>query len=106
MTTRANIDRDPYDVYMGRGNLSRDLSESPFANPFIIGSDGNREECIRMFRGNLIRRLRRDKKLRRRFLRLKGKILGCHCKSSQPCHVDVVIELLEGPLGRPKLRVT
>lgn len=38
ITKVVNLYKEPYDVYIGRG--------SPWGNPFVIGKDGDRKECI------------------------------------------------------------
>ena len=42
--------KSPYDIYIGRENKSYGLEASPFANPFIIGKHGTREEVIEKYR--------------------------------------------------------
>jgi len=36
--------KSPYDIYIGRAN--KDLPKSKWANPWVIGRDGTREEVI------------------------------------------------------------
>jgi hypothetical protein len=72
--------KEKYDVYIGR--------PSKWGNPFTIGRDGDREECIRKFRDYV--RGRPD--LIRDVGTLRGKTLGCWCHPL-PCHGDVLVEL-------------
>lgn len=84
MTTKVvNKYKESYDTYIGRG--------SKWGNPFVIGTDGNREQVIAKYKqwitqGN-------GKHLLNDLHELYGKTLGCFCKP-QACHGDVLIELL------------
>lgn len=83
MTKVVNKYRESYDTYIGRG--------SKWGNPFVIGTDGNREQVIAKYKqwitqGN-------GKYLLNDLHELQGKTLGCFCKP-QACHGDVLIELL------------
>jgi hypothetical protein len=64
---------------------------SDWGNPFRIGIDGTRAECIKKYREYINGRKDQFHKL----YKLKGKALACHCKP-QACHGDVLVELLEG----------
>jgi len=74
--------KERHDVYIGR--------PSKWANPFVIGVDGTREEVIEKYRDWV----RRQPHLMAALPELKGKVLGCWCHP-QGCHGDVLIELLE-----------
>ena len=74
---------------------------SKWGNPFVIGTDGKREECIAQYRrfvaGNAATE-REDVLASRRFVAehigdLKGKNLACWCPMDGPCHADVLLEL-------------
>lgn len=73
--------RTPHDVYIGR--------PSKWGNPFIVGRDGARGECVELYREwiktqpELIAAAKRE---------LKGKVLGCWC-APQACHGDVLAEI-------------
>lgn len=82
--------REPYDVYIGRAVPRLGLSQSKWANPFRIGKDGTREECIAKYREYLLSR----PDLLEDLEELRGKVLGCWCKPA-PCHGDVLVEFLE-----------
>jgi hypothetical protein len=69
-------------VYIGRPTI--------FSNPFKIGKDGNRKECINKYREYI--KGRQD--LLYRLYELKGKALACWCKP-KPCHGDILVELIE-----------
>ena len=83
MTKVVNKYKESYDTYIGRG--------SKWGNPFVIGTDGNREQVISKYKqwitqGN-------GKYLLSDLHELQGKTLGCFCKP-QACHGDVLVELL------------
>lgn len=78
----VNIVHSPYDVYIGR--------PSKWGNPFVIGVDGSRNECIAKFR----RYITTDSELLSCIMELDGKILGCHCHPL-PCHGDVLVDMVE-----------
>ena len=75
----------PNTVYVGR--------PTKWGNPFRLGIDGNREECINQY----------EKMLRERTLvnneywlePLRGKDLACWCPLDKACHADVLLKLLE-----------
>lgn len=82
MTKVVNKYREAYDTYIGRG--------SKWGNPFVIGTDGNREQVIAKYKqwiteGN-------GKHLLSDLHELQGKTLGCFCKP-QACHGDVLVDL-------------
>ena len=66
-------------VYIGRG--------SKWGNPFVVGRDGTRDECIYHYERYL-----RAKGLHRQVYELRGKDLVCFC-SPEPCHGDILIKL-------------
>lgn len=67
--------KEPYDVYIGRAFYG--LPQSPFANPFIIGKDGDRDTVCDKFEQYCLERPELIKKIKEE---LKGKVLGCWCK--------------------------
>ena len=75
--------KEPFDIYIGRF--------SKWGNPFRIGKDGSLEDIIQKSRdwilvnSNLMGQLP---------LELKGKTLGCWCKTNA-CHGDVLSELAD-----------
>lgn len=90
----VDIRNSKYDVYIGRYNKYYNLPESKWANKYIIGKDGTREECIAKYKVDL----QKNKSLLEDLYELDNKILGCWCKSENstiPCHGDVLIELCE-----------
>lgn len=69
----------PGSVYIGRG--------SKWGNPYVIGSDGTREEVIQKYRDNMSLDLEMDAAVE-----LRGKDLVCFCSPS-PCHGDILLEI-------------
>lgn len=84
ITKVVNVDKNEnHDIYIGRG--------SDWGNPYALGFDGDRDEVIRKYQYDFERGfLKRSKE---DALRLKGKILGCHCKPAA-CHGDVLANYL------------
>ena len=84
ITQVVNIDKgDKHDVYIGRG--------STWGNPYAIGFDGDRDEVIRKYKYDFDKGYLKFTK--GDVLKLKGKVLGCHCKPAA-CHGDVISEYL------------
>lgn len=62
-----------------------------WGNPFIVGKDGTRKEVVELFRRYAQWRLT----IQPQWLApLRGKTLKCCC-APQPCHGDVIVEILE-----------
>ena len=84
MTTKVvNCNNNSYEVYIGRG--------TPYGNPFKIGIDGNRTQCIQKYKQYVLNNPELIKKI---ITELKNKTLGCHCKPKD-CHGDVIVEIIE-----------
>ncbi len=75
-----------------------------WGNPFVIGKDGTREDCIALYRrfvaGNAATK-RPDVLASRQFVaghihELKGRNLACWCPLDGPCHADILLELANG----------
>lgn len=73
--------KEAYDVYIGR--------PSKWGNPFEVGIDGTRSECIAKYR----EWIKKQPELMASLPELSGKVLGCWCKPSA-CHGDVLVELV------------
>ena len=91
MTKVVNLKHAKYDQYIGRAGHGHD---GYFGNPFGVGIDGNREECIQKYREYFHRKLLVDNTFAKRIHELKDKTLGCFCKP-KPCHGDVIAEYLD-----------
>lgn len=82
-TTRVVHHRnEPYDILITR--------DTEWGNPFVIGIDGTRTECIEKYEDYLLH----NEKLLSKIMDLDGKILGCWCKP-RTCHGDVIVETIE-----------
>lgn len=88
-TSVCHVKSKAYDVYIGRAMPG--FAASAFANPFKVGRDGTRHECIERYRAYLLGR----PDLMAQLESLRGKRLACWC-SPRACHGDVLVELLEG----------
>jgi Domain of unknown function (DUF4326) len=72
-----------------------------WGNPFVIGNDGTRAECIELYRrfvaGN--EATKRKEVLAARELvavgarELRGKNLACWCPMDEPCHADILLKI-------------
>ncbi len=85
ITKVVNIDKGgKHDIYIGRG--------SPWGNPYAIGFEGDeRDDVIRKYKYDFDRGFLKSSK--EDALKLKGRVLGCHCKP-MACHGDVIAEYL------------
>lgn len=61
-------------VYIGRG--------SPYGNPFVVGIDGDRFQCVDLFETYVLPTLD--------LTALRGKDLVCYC-APKKCHGDVLL---------------
>lgn len=92
-------------VYIGRRNKSWKLLGSVWANPFKVSDYKNPEQCLADYRNRFEGLLdlpgseyeRQRTQWRNELKKLKGKILVCWCKNKgdEPCHGDVLVELIE-----------
>jgi hypothetical protein len=72
--------RERHHVYVGR--------PSKWGNPFVVGRDGTREECIALYERWLLANV----ELMAALPQLRGKVLGCWC-TPRACHGDVLVRL-------------
>lgn len=86
-TTVCHVKSQLFDVYIGREMPG--LTASVFANPYKVGRDGTRQECIDKYRQYVLGR----PNLLKRLPELRGKRLACWCHP-RACHGDVLVELL------------
>ena len=84
-------ENNPDHVYIGRANKNYGLAGSKWANPFIVGEDGTREQVIQAFR----EWIKHQPELMNALEELRGKILFCYC-CPKACHGHVLVEMLEG----------
>ena len=85
-TSVVHCRRSLYDVYIGR--------PSKWGNPFTIGSDGTRENVIRLYEEYV----KSKPDLMGALHELRGKVLGCWC-SPKACHGDVLARLADQTEG-------
>ena len=90
-TRVVNLYKEPYDTYIGR---PRKGEESIWHNPFIVGKDGERGECVKLYEPYIREKLERGEIPLKELKKLKGKRLGCFCKP-QDCHGDVLVKLVK-----------
>ena len=76
-------------VYIGRGNATRGLPHSPFANPFKMNTEADRIGVVQNYRDWLWQQLQAGKILEADLLALQGKNLVCYC-APKACHGDVL----------------
>jgi hypothetical protein len=67
--------------------------DSMWANPYKINADNDRETVIELYE-KYLRNLLKNEKILKKFLKLKGKTLGCWCKP-EACHGDIILKLLK-----------
>jgi hypothetical protein len=91
MPTRiVNLNKEPYDIYIGRG--------SKWGCPYTIIKDrptlakeivNSKEEALSKYKEYVLN----TPELMESLDELDGKVLGCFCKP-EPCHGDVLLELI------------
>ena len=88
---------DSNNAYIGRRGIvfidgvRYPLKDSPFANPYKITKNLDRNDVIKMYRNYIVEKIISGEV---DIKHLSGKNLGCWCKP-ESCHGDVLIELLE-----------
>jgi Domain of unknown function (DUF4326) len=88
------------------GNAVNVARPGPWGNPFVIGRDGTREECVALYAVLLAGQVcetaaapvAQQRKVQAHvaahIARLRGKDLACWCRpDGRPCHADVLIRL-------------
>lgn len=89
-TRVVNLYKEPYDIYIGR---PRKGEESIWHNPFVVGVDGERGECVKLYEPYIRTKLESGEIPLSELKKLKGMRLGCFCKP-QDCHGDVLVKLI------------
>ena len=91
-TTVVHVnDPDGFDEYIGRPMPRHRLKASVFANPYVIGRDGDRDAVIARYREYL----RQCPELVEKAKALRGKRLGCWC-APNACHGDILAAIADG----------
>lgn len=87
----VHVRRAPYDVYIGR--RCAEFPASPWGNPYRVGRDGDGPTVLRLYREHVLSR----PDLVAALESLRGQVLGCWCRKrwDEPCHGDVLVQLLE-----------
>lgn len=77
---------------------------TPWGNPFIVGKHGTRERCVELYRylmggylclcGNAAEQERARNYVGNNRELLRGKNLACWCPPNQPCHADILLEIV------------
>lgn len=84
-------------TYIGRAGKGQD---GYFGNPHPIGYCNkclkmhDRNQCVKAYKEDFLKRIDEDPEFKRRILELKGHILLCFC-APQLCHGHVIAEWLE-----------
>lgn len=89
-------------IYIGRKNKTYKVNESILHNPFVIGKDGNREECLVKFRKYLWEKYKEKGDVYKELIRIvnilvlekKDIDLVCWCFPEE-CHGNVIKKCLE-----------
>ena len=90
MVTVVNLRSSAFDVYIGRAGHGQD---GRFGNPFVVGRDGVRGECVEKFRAWFHGPSKQAYEMRVRAITEipRDAKLGCFCKPNA-CHGDVIAE--------------
>ncbi|MDN8078664.1 DUF4326 domain-containing protein [Burkholderia multivorans] len=95
ITRVVHVKEAPFDVYIGR-QMGADFPHSKWHNPFKVDSTRLREQAVEEFHAHLAE----NEELLADVYLLKGKTLGCWCKSRDNvhnlCHGDVLAARADG----------
>lgn len=83
--------KHPDFVWCARANRFDRLPASKWANPYVIGKDGTREEVLALYRAYITD----NAELMAALPELLNKTLVCWC-APEACHCDILKELAEG----------
>ena len=95
MSTRiVNIKKEKYDVYIGRGSIyGNPYTHLPLNNTKAQIQVKSREDAIKKYKEYFYKRIEEDSEFLDDILRLKDKVLGCHCHPKS-CHGDIIVNFL------------
>lgn len=88
----------PNHVYIGRKGIvfiegeRFPKNDSQWCNPYKIQGEITREKCLEQYKEYLLNLLN-DPEIKKQFLQLYGKVLGCWCSPEQ-CHGNIIIDIL------------
>ena len=91
ITKLVNVNKESFDIYIGRENITSGYKRSKWANPFKIGEDGTRDEVVSKYETWI----KTQPELMNSLYELEGKTLGCWCNSNENCHGKVLLKLLK-----------
>jgi hypothetical protein len=82
----------------------------PWGNPFVVGRDGTREECVALYEALIVgtacktaaaspaQQMKLQAHAAAHLDSLRGKDLACWCPlDGRPCHADVLLRLANAP---------
>lgn len=106
MTTQRVHTTDDYDLYGGRGkngnlNLAKAVKEKrmtemgAWGNPYKL-QDYDREKAIELYERDLRWLIDCKSWFREALKSLYGKKIACTCPSHMSCHVDVLVQKING----------
>ena len=73
-------------VYVGRPTM--------WGNPFVVGTDGDRTECVQKYRRWLLKQVDEGRITLQQLADLHGRDLVCWC-APYACHADVLVRAAE-----------
>jgi hypothetical protein len=85
----------------GCGGYTSAMRPGWLGNPYPLGVYII-EQSLANYRGYLWNKIQNDKQFYLRFKKLKGQYIGCTCSLDQPCHVDIILEVLRSVLENEK----
>lgn len=85
-TKVVNRHLDRYDIYIGRGSI--------WGNPFFVSEYGRHGAIVEYEKYLREAYAKEPEKFIFELTKLKGKVLGCHCKPRE-CHGDVLVKLIK-----------
>jgi O-acetyl-ADP-ribose deacetylase (regulator of RNase III) len=94
----VHCQKEPYDIYIGRGISNYGLPQSKWGNPFKLGRDGNRKEVLEKYN----QWVRSHPELMESIVELRNKTLGCWC-APLSCHGDVLSRLVQEVYGKEEV---
>lgn len=88
-----------------------------WGNPFIVGRDGTREDCVKLHAillagfytlsatTSIDEQKAYKAHVRKNLFRLKGRNLACWCPLGAKCHADVLLEIAGQPKGKRRSKI-
>lgn len=109
MSAVVHCKREPFDIYVGRGNDPQTGEPGKWGNPYshrpsrvpgviVVGSAA---EAIERYRAHLWAEIRSGRLALDRLAELDGKTLGCWCAPA-PCHGEVLAAAAAWAAAQPR----